>query len=365
VSVRGGLPSVTVRLGAAVLLVIALGASSASAEARDPGPRLTTPARALKAALKCQQSAGGRDPVLLVHGTAANPTIAWAAGLRRLLSERGYVVCTVALPDGGTGRIGIAAEYVVASIRRMAARFDRPVNVVGHRQGGMLPRWAIKWWPDIRSLVGDVVGLAPSNHGSSVAMAVCASPCPAAFWQQGSGSRFLAALNDGDETPGRLSYSVVSSQTDTTVPPPSPELRGEADDSNTAIQAICPGREVSHTQILYDAVSVALVVDALTHVGPARASRLPAGVCERELADGTLLRPPRSRRRLAPRSSRRASALPSASAQSRRSRSTQHGRRRCRARCCGSAHTEAAGGTASSSGRWALPVATAGRFHVL
>ena len=276
----------TVRLGAASLLVIALGASSPGAEARGPGPRLATPTKALKAALRCQESAGRRDPVLLVHGTAANPTVAWAAGVRRLLSERGHAVCTVALPDAANGRIDVASEYVVASIRRLAARFDRPIDVVGHSQGGMLLRWAIKWWPDIRSLVGDVVGLAPSNHGSSVATALCASACPPAFWQQTSTSKFLAALNDGDETPGRLSYSVVLSQTDTTVRPPSPELRGEADDSNTAIQAIWPGREVSHTQILYDAVSVALVVDALTHVGPARASRLAAGVCERELADG-------------------------------------------------------------------------------
>ena len=111
----------------------------------------------------------------------------------------------------------------------MAARFDRPINVIGHSQGGMLPRWAIKWWPDVRSLVGDVIGLAPSNHGTPIAAALCSSACSAAGWQQRPRSRFLAALNDGDETPGRLSYSVVLSQTDTTVRPPSPELRGEAE----------------------------------------------------------------------------------------------------------------------------------------
>ena len=276
----------TLKLGTALLLVVALGAPGASAEARDPGPRLTVPARALKAALKCPQAVGSREPVLLVHGTTSNPTVAWSVGLQPLLSERGHVVCTVTLPEVATGRIDVAGEYVVSSIRRMAARFDRPVNVIGHSQGGMLPRWAIKWWPDVRSLVGDVIGLASSNHGTPVAAALCTRACSAAGWQQSPRSRFLAALNAADETPGRLSYSVVSSQTDTTVPPPSPELRGEADDSNTAIQAICPGREVSHTQVLYDAVSVALVVDALTHVGPARASRLSAGVCERKLADG-------------------------------------------------------------------------------
>jgi hypothetical protein len=166
------------------------------------------------------------------------------------------------------------------------ARSGRPVNVVGVSQGGMLPRWALKWWPDVRSLVGDVVGLAPDNHGISPALAgVCSSPCPPATRQQLPGSQFLAALNGGDETPGRLSYSVISSATDVNVPPPSPSLVGERDDSNTQVQEICPGREVDHVHIQYDAVAIALVIDALGHGGPARASRISGTTCAKKFAD--------------------------------------------------------------------------------
>jgi hypothetical protein len=203
-----------------------------------------------------------------------------------VLRANRYPVCTVTLPDAGMGDIQIQAEYVVSSIRTMAARSGRSVSVVGVSQGGMLPRWALKWWPDVRSLVGDVIGLAPDNHGISPALAgVCNSPCPPATRQQLPGSQFLAALNGGDETPGRLSYSVISSATDINVPPPSPALIGEKDDSNTQVQEICPGREVDHAHIGYDAVAVALVLDALRRHGPARASRIPSTTCAKTYAD--------------------------------------------------------------------------------
>lgn len=281
-----------VRAGALLCAVVmltssALGLPGAHADdvTRAPGPRLTAERGDLAAALSCPDVTGRRAPVLLVHGTGANSEIAWSKGLQPLLSRR-YDVCTVELPDAGNGRVDVAGQYVVWAIRTMAARLDRPVNLVGHSQGGMVLRWAVRWWPDVRSLVGDVIGLAPSNHGSPLVAQLCAATCPAAYWQQGPGARFLTALNSGDETPGRVQYSVVYSDTDSTVPPPSPVVRGDVGDSNTAVQDICPGRGVSHTQILYDAVSVALVLDALSHPGPARAARVDPRLCDRTYARG-------------------------------------------------------------------------------
>ena len=49
-------------------------------------------------------------------------------------------------------------------------------------------------------MIDDVVGIAASNHGSLVADGYCVVGCPAAIWQQTTGSAFLAALNDGAET---------------------------------------------------------------------------------------------------------------------------------------------------------------------
>jgi hypothetical protein len=280
---------------AALLAFIAVGVGVAPARnapaAREipPGPPLTTSAGALAAALSCPQGVrGDRDPVLLVPGPGGDPTFIYAAGLEPVLRAHGYPVCGLYLPQAGFGDLQIQAEYVVASIRELAARSGRQVNVIGTSQGGLPPRWALKWWPDLRFLVGDLIGLAPANHGFALGPALCGPPCPPATRQQVPGSRFLAALNRGDETPGggKVAYSVISSATDVSIPPPLPDLQGESDDSNTSIQAICPGRVVDHGHIQFDAVAVALVLDALGHDGPARAGRVPSTECAKNYADG-------------------------------------------------------------------------------
>lgn len=273
---------------------LALGIVATHARAQPPpeippGPDLTTPAQALAAALSCPQGVrGARDPVLLVPGPTGDPTFTYSAGLEPVLRAHGYPVCAVYLPDAGFGDLQIQAEYVVASIRTLASQSGRPVSVFGASQGGLPPRWALKWWPDLRFLVGDFIGLSPNNHGSGAPVAALCNPlCPPATRQGLAGSRFLAALNQGDETPGggRVSYSVITSADDVSVPAPSSDLKGEADDSNTSIQAICPGRQVGHANV-NDAVAVALVLDALGHDGPARASRISNAECANGYADG-------------------------------------------------------------------------------
>ena len=272
----------------AAFIAIGGGAAYAANTRESPsGPPLTTSPAELAAALSCPQGvAGNRDPVLLVPRD--DPTFIFSAGLEPVLRARGYPVCTVTMPLAGFADLQLQAEYLVASIRTIASRSGRPVSVIGVSQGGMLVRWALKWWRDLRSQVGDVIGLAPANHGLPILAALCGVRCPPASRQQTPTSRFLAALNQGDETPGggRISHSVISSATDASVPPPSPDLQGESDDSNTSIQAICPGREVDHAHIQYDAVAVALVLDALGHDGPARASRVPSSQCAKTYSDG-------------------------------------------------------------------------------
>src|SRR5262249_34590969 len=155
----------------------------------------------------------------------------------------------------------------------------------GVSQGGNVQRWALKWWPDLRSLVGDVIGLAPVSHGAAALAGLCGGPCAPATRQGIPGSQFLAALNRGDETPGRLSYSAISSTKDIVGPRSPSNLAGDRDDSNSVVQAICPSRSLDHGHIQYDAVAVALVLDALRHDGPARASRVPKATCTKTYAD--------------------------------------------------------------------------------
>ena len=105
-------------------------------------------------------------------------------------------------------------------------------------------------------------------------------------------SRFLQALNAGDETPGDISYTSVYSRTDQFVwlanGPSDPWTESAKLDgaSNIAIQDICPGRYVEHIQATYDAAVYAVIMDALTHDGPADASRVDRAVCAQSAMPG-------------------------------------------------------------------------------
>ena len=140
-----------------LLLLLAL-----SAPAQAAGPPLTTPPDRLAAALTCPSSfpATAHEPVLLVHGTATNTEDSWAWNHARTLPALGFDVCAVDLPDRALGDIQVATEYVVHAVREIHARSGRRVDLIGHSQGTLEPRWAVKWWPDVRAAVDDLVLLA-------------------------------------------------------------------------------------------------------------------------------------------------------------------------------------------------------------
>ncbi|MFE7242988.1 hypothetical protein [Streptomyces sp. NPDC057580] len=56
--------------------------------------------------------------------------------------------------------------------------------------------------------------------------------------------------------------------------------------TNIAVQDVCPGRVVSHGEMLYKALPYQLVVDVLSHAGTANPGRLPFGKCADALLPG-------------------------------------------------------------------------------
>jgi hypothetical protein len=110
----------------------------------------------------------------------------------------------------------------------------------------MVPRWALRFWPDTRALVDDLVGPSPSNHGTVDADVACRQPCNPSFHQQASQSRFLQALNSGVETFAGVDYTVAYTSFDEVVvpntpPAPSSALRtGSGRIANIALQEVCP-----------------------------------------------------------------------------------------------------------------------------
>jgi triacylglycerol esterase/lipase EstA (alpha/beta hydrolase family) len=243
------------------------------------GPALSVTDAKLAASLSCPDEFDRwRDPVLLVHGTATDSRDTWSQNYRHVLPKLGFSVCTVDLPDRSLGDIQIATEYVVHAVRTMAAASGRRVDVIGHSQGTLEIRWALRWWPDVRRLVDDAISLAGPHHGASGADQFCLSgSCAPAVHQMRPPARFLAALNNGDETPGDVDYTSIFSSNDELVQPPrSAVLAGAV---NVLVQDLCPGRPVHHGALLYDAVVFALVFDALSHPGPADPARFDAATC--------------------------------------------------------------------------------------
>ena len=284
----------------AVLAAVALGASAGPAPARDDGPELDVPAAALARSLACHgdlSDEGRPTPVLLVPGTTLTPDVNFDWNYEPALTARGVPWCAVTLPHDAMSDIQVSAEYVVAALRAMHRRSGGRVDVVGFSQGGMIGRWALKFWPDTRGAVEDLVGIDPSNHGTLDAYPVCTPTCAPAFWQQQTGSRFLAALNAGGETYPGIDYTQVYTATDEVVSPnlpPAPSsalhARGGSGDgsvANVLVQDICPVHVAEHLSMgSIDPVGWAVVLDALTHDGPARAGRIDRAVCARAFMPG-------------------------------------------------------------------------------
>ncbi len=274
-----------------VLAIMAALAFAAPAAAS--GPKLTVPKADLEAAFKCTEGIedATTTPLMLVTGTGATGDQAYAIG-KGAFDAYGHPVCWVNFPDFTTADIQISVEYLVYGLRKEAKLAGRDVAVFGISQGGLLPRFALTYWPDLRNSVSDLLSAAGTQHGTNVGSAQscsAANPCIPAGWQQIRNSNLLNAINgQPDETPGDVSYTTVRSLTDQTVQPqggkhPTSSLEGA---SNILIQDVCPGRTTNHIGTAVDSVTFAAFVDAVEHKGPAKVSRFPADVCDHLYATG-------------------------------------------------------------------------------
>ena len=233
---------------------------------------------------------------MFVTGTGASGDQGYLIG-QGAFEAYGHPVCYVNFPDFTTADIQVSVEYLVYALRQEYKLAGRKVAVFGISQGGLLPRFALTYWPDLRKKVSDVLSAAGTHHGTNLGgEAGCSetSPCIPAGWQQRRGSNLLDALNSQpDETPGGVSYTTIRSLTDETVQPqggkhPTSSLDGA---SNVLIQDVCPGRETTHIGTAVDSISFDLFADAIEHAGKGKkgagkVSRLPGDTCEHPYATG-------------------------------------------------------------------------------
>src|SRR5580693_9581649 len=186
----------------------------------------------------CQPSAAHPYPVVLVNGTGEDMADGFSA-LSPLLADNGY--CVFAANFGGspgnllqgTGDITQSAAELASFVTQvLAATGASKVDLVGHSQGGMMPRYYLKFLGGAK-YVNTLVALAPSNYGTTVdGLTTLASSlgaiglvnsvinplCPACVEQE-QGSSFLMNLNSGGDTVPGVHYTVIESRDDEVVTP--------------------------------------------------------------------------------------------------------------------------------------------------
>ncbi|QYJ04123.1 alpha/beta fold hydrolase [Nocardioides panacisoli] len=227
----------------------------------------------------CVPTAQRPTPAVLVHGTFGDRRNL-LQGLSRDLKDAGFCVYSLDYGLRGTRDIKRSARELRSFVDRvLAATGADRVSLVGHSQGGMMPRYYIKNLGG-DGLVEDLVGIAPSNHGtrlvnafSSLVVGVFCRSCV----QQAAGSAFLADLNAGDETPGDVDYTQITTRYDeVVVPHTSGHLTPGPRSTNITLQDLCPRALAEHLLIPTNRGVRSLVVHALTTDGPARSDFRPA-----------------------------------------------------------------------------------------
>ncbi|MCK1818609.1 alpha/beta fold hydrolase [Streptomyces sp. XM83C] len=236
----------------------------------------------------CKPSAAHPRPVVLVHGTLGNSVDNWL-GLAPYLQHRGYCVYSLdygQLPNvpffHGLGPIDKSAQQLSDFVDKvLASTGAAKADLVGHSQGGMMPRWYLKFLGGAAK-VNALVGIAPSNHGTTLsgltsllpyfpgAEALLDAATPA-LAQQIVGSDFLTKLNAGGDTVPGVRYTVLATRYDEVVTPYRTQFLSGSGVRNVVLQDLCPLDLSEHVLVgLIDRIAFHEVANALD---PAHATR--------------------------------------------------------------------------------------------
>lgn len=232
----------------------------------------------------CKPSAAHPTPVVLVHATMENLGSNWVA-LSPMLKNAGY--CVYALNYGqtvasllhinGLADIPSSAAQLKSFVNDvLASTGASKVDLVGHSQGGMMPNYYIKRLGGA-SKVKTFIGLAPSNHGTTLSglvtlganlnilgfvnsILVLGTP---ALEQQEVGSSFQNALwADGDTVAGPR-YVVIETNKDEVVTPYTNAFLSGSNVTNILIQNQCPADNVGHIGMMVDSPVLQNVMNQL------------------------------------------------------------------------------------------------------
>jgi triacylglycerol lipase len=241
------------------------------------------------------------NPVVLVHGLAANRSVNWTT-MSPFLANRGYCVfaLTYGLREsvdlgvyqpGGMTRMEASARELkrfVGRVRR--ATGARQVDILGHSQGSLMPNYWVRFMGGAER-VDDYVGVTPLWDGTNLAgLAMIArigdalgisqlaydvlEPYCASCRQFVSGSEFMRKMSSrgGPAAPG-VDYTMIMTRNDELV---QPWQSGYMDGArNFVVQEQCALDQSEHLSIIFDPVTAGLIQNALD---PRHRERVPCTV---------------------------------------------------------------------------------------
>ncbi|WP_405738530.1 alpha/beta fold hydrolase [Streptomyces sp. NBC_00028] len=229
----------------------------------------------------CKPSTTHPRPVVLVHGTLGNSVDNWL-GLAPYLENRDYCVYSLdygQLPGvpvfNGLGPVDKSAEQLSAFVDKvLAATGAAKTDVVGHSQGGMMPRYYLRFLGGAAK-VNALVGIAPSNHGTTLnglthllpyfpGAADLLSANTPALADQVAGSPLLTKLNEGGDTVPGVTYTVLATKYDEVVTPYRSQFLSGTGVRNVVLQDLCPLDLSEHVAIgLFSLIAFHEVANAL------------------------------------------------------------------------------------------------------
>jgi triacylglycerol lipase len=232
----------------------------------------------------CKPTAEHPYPVILVPGTFESMEKNWST-LSPYLKSAGYCVFSLNYGEANgvyaTAPVAKSAQELapfVDSVR--AATGSKKVDLVGHSQGGMMPRYYMGFLGGGK-FVHHLIGIAPSNHGTEGVIVPPPGTVPdpnyttlgcAACADQQAGSGFMQELNAIGDTVAGPSYTVISTIHDEVVIPYNSQFLGgpARQVTNITIQDKCPADVFEHDQTPNDPVVHQFVAHALgRESGPA------------------------------------------------------------------------------------------------
>ena len=238
----------------------------------------------------CQPAKGHPRPVVLLHGLSSTRSEHWGYMSPRI-ADAGYCVFAItygldpitrAWPyrPGGTIDIRESARELRAFVAEvLAATGARRVDIVGHSEGTIMPRWYLERLGG-RRYVKRFVALTPLWRGTDLAFTATlrdalapwglSQPLVDAFaetlceacTQALRGSRFLRNLNrDGEAIPG-IKHTNIVTATDELVVPYTSGIMADGG-KNIVLQDVCPANFNEHILVANDPVVLQLFLNAL------------------------------------------------------------------------------------------------------